>query len=264
MEWQTQARQLTEFLRLMVRPVGVSLVKSDELEDVRALRPGRDFDRKFAFCQALSIAGRMGVPTLVTGQDEGCIMVLQAFGMGTFDPVTKIPESQCEMGWLKDLETAYRFVGAGAEDALGEREYAGLLASPLETMERRPDVVIIYGMPVQVARLVQGYGYVTGEPIESRFSGFGGTCMSGVLRTRRLGKPQVLLPGMGDRLVARVEDHEMAFSFTLDDMDSLLEGIRDVGTRGGISWPMKYCIYDIDFAKLNNIYPEYEKFLERF
>lgn len=264
MEWQAQAKQLTEFLRLMVRPVGVSLVKAEELHEVQALRPGRDFGRKFAFCQALSVAGRMGVPALVTGQDQGCIIVLQAFGMGKFDPVTKIPESQCAMGWLKDLDTAYKFVAAGAEDALGEREFAGMLAAPLESMDRRPDVVIVYGMPAQVARLVQGYGYVTGEPIESSFTGFGGTCMAGVLRTRRLGKPQVLLPGMGDRLMARVEDHEMAFSFTLDHMETLLEGIRDVGTRSGIRWPMKYAIYDVDFPKLNSIYPEFEQFLERF
>ncbi len=264
MEWQEQAVELTEFLRLMVRPVGVSFIREGELDGVRALRPGRDFGRKFSFCQALSIAGRMGVPALVTGQDEGCIMVLQAFGMGKFDPVAKIPESQCAMGWLKDLDAAYKFVAAGAEDALPEREYAGMLASPLESMDRRPDAVIVYGMPAQIARLVQGYGYMTGEPIESRFTGFGGTCMAGVLRTGRLRKPQVLLPGMGDRLVARVEDHEMAFSFTLDDMDAILEGMRDVGIRSGLSWPMKYCIYDIDFPKLNNIYPEFEKFLERF
>lgn len=264
MEWQNQARQLTEFLRLMVRPVGVRLLTGEEVDGVRALRPGPDLGRKFTYCQALSVAGRMGLPVMVTGQDEGCIMILQAYGMGKFDPLTKIPESQCAMGWVKDMETAYKFVTQNVEDLLEQREYAALLASPLESMELRPDVVFVYGMPAQVVRLVQGYGYVTGEPIESKFSGFAGTCVAGVIRTRRLNKPQVLLPGFGDRMLARVEDHEMSFSFTLDHMEALLEGIREVGARSGIPWPFKYTIYDSDFTQLNNIYPEFAEYLERF
>jgi uncharacterized protein (DUF169 family) len=263
MDLQDQAKQLTEFLRLMVRPVGVRLLTSEEAGEVQALRPGPDMGRKFTYCQALSIAGRMGLPVMVTGQDEGCIMILQAFGMGNFDPLTKIPESQCAMGWTKDLETANRFVMQMGE-ILEPRAYAALLAAPLESMKLRPDVVIIYGMPAQVVRLVQGYSYSTGEAVESKFSGFGGTCIAGILRTRRLNQPQVLLPGFGDRLLARVEDHEMAFSFTLDHMDPILEGIRDVGARSGIPWPMKHVIYDTDFTKLNNIYPEFAKYLERY
>ncbi|HEY5532731.1 MAG TPA: DUF169 domain-containing protein [Candidatus Anoxymicrobiaceae bacterium] len=264
MEWQDQAKQLSDFLRLMVRPVGVRLLTADEAAEVRAIRPGPDLGRKFTYCQALSIAGRMGLPVMVTGQDEGCIMILQAYGMGNFDPLAKIPESQCAMGWVKDMETAYKFVTQMGEDFLGQRKYAALLASPLESMEQRPDVIFVYGMPAQVVRLVQGYGYVTGEAVESKFTGFGGTCVAGVVRTRRLNKPQVLLPGFGDRMLARVEDHEMAFSFTLDHMDVLLEGIREVGKRSGIPWPFKYAIHDTDFTQLNNIYPEFAEYLERF
>jgi uncharacterized protein (DUF169 family) len=263
MEWQEQSKKLTEFLRLMVRPVGVKLLTAGETGEVHALRPGPDLGKKFTYCQALSIAGRMGLPVMVTGQDEGCIMILQAYGMGNFDPLTKIPESQCAMGWVKDLEIANKFIMQMGE-MLGQREYAGLLAAPLESMELRPDSIIIYGMPAQVVRLIQGYGYSTGEAVESKFTGFGGTCIAGVLRTRRLNEPQVLLPGFGDRMLARVEDHEMAFSFTLDHMDSILEGIREVGARSGIPWPMKYAIYDVDFTKLNDIYPEFAKYLERF
>lgn len=263
MKWQDQAKELSDFLRLMVRPVGVKLLSTGEVDGVRALRPGPDMGRKFTYCQALSIAGRMGLPVMVTGQDEGCIMILQAYGMGNFDPITKIPESQCAMGWVKDEETALKFV-TQMGDFLGQRKYAALLAAPLETMETEPDVVIVYGMPAQVVRLVQGYGYVTGEAVESKFTGFGGTCLAGVIRTLRLNRPQVLLPGFGDRMLARVEDHEMAFSFTPEHLDALLEGISEVGRRSGIPWPMKYSIYDIDFTRMNDIYPEYAKYLERF
>jgi uncharacterized protein (DUF169 family) len=226
--WKEQAERLAELLRLMVRPVGVKLVAKEEEADIKALRPGRDFGRKFTFCQALSIAGRMGIPVMVSGQDEGCIVVLAIYGMGVFEPASKIPESQCAMGWVKDMDTAMRFIGHQAEDVIPPGTYAGFLASPLEFMEERPDVIMVYASPCQVVRMVQGYGYVTGECIESAFHGFAGTCVSGVLRTRRLNKPQVVLPGYGDRSIARVEDHEMAFSFTLDHMEALLEGIPDV------------------------------------
>jgi uncharacterized protein (DUF169 family) len=264
MEWQTLSRKLTDTLRLMVRPVGVCLLTREESEGEKALRPGRDLGRKLAYCQALSVAGRMGVPVLLSGEDEACIMILPAFGMGKFDPPEKIPQSQCAMGWVKDDETAVKFVIGQAEDILQPGEYAGFYAAPLELMSRRPDVIIVYGTPAQVVRLVQGYGYSTGEAVESKFRGFGGTCASGVLRTRRLGRPQVLLPGFGDRALARVEDHEMAFSFTPDHMDAILEGIEEVGKRSGLSWPMKYALYDTDFTQMNPVYMEYSKFLERF
>lgn len=263
MEWQSQSKQLTEVLRLMVRPVGICLLDREESEGAKALRPGRDLGRKFAYCQAFSAAGRMGLPVLVTSEDEGCIMILPAFGMGRFDPPEKIPQSQCAMGWVKDEETAVKFVMGQAEDILQPGEYAGLYAAPLEHMPRRPDVVMVYGTPAQVVRLVQGYGYSTGEAVESKFRGFGGTCVSGVLRTRRLARPQVLLPGFGDRALARVEDHEMAFSFTPDHMEAILEGIEDVGKRSGLSWPMKYVLYDTDFTGLNPVYQKYAEYLER-
>lgn len=264
MEWHAQAKQLTESLRLMVRPVGVRLLTADEVEGARAIRPGRDLGRKFTYCQALSVAGRMGLPVLVTGQDEGCIVVLQLFGMGKFQPLEKVPESQCAMGWVKDMETANKFVMHQVEDVLPPGEYSGFIAAPLEYMEMEPEVVVVYGTPAQVVRMVQGYGYCTGEAIESRFHGFAGTCVSGVLRTRRLNKPQVVLPGFGDRMLARVEDHEMAFSFTLDQMEAVLEGSEDVGKRSGLAWPMKYVFYDLDFTKLNSIYPEFAQYLERY
>ena len=65
------------------------------------------------------------------------------------------------------------------------------------------------------------------------------------------------------RALARVEDHEMAFSFTLDHMDAILEGIEEVGKRSGLSWPMKYVLYDTDFTQMNPVYAEYVKYLER-
>lgn len=263
MEWQAQAKRMSDFLRLTVRPVGVSLLSGEEADEVKAVRPGRDLGRKITYCQAFSAAGRMGLPVLVTGRDEGCIMVLQAFGMGRFEPIDKVPESQCAMGWVKDVETAWKFVGQQAEDAVPFGDYAGLLAAPLENMQVPPDVVIVYGTPAQVVRLVQGYSYSTGEAIDSKFQGFAGTCVAGVLRTRRLNKPQVLLPGFGDRALARVEDHEMAFSFTLEHMDALLEGIEEVGRRSGIPWPFKYALYDVDFPDLNPVYAEFVKYLER-
>ncbi|MDY6794964.1 MAG: hypothetical protein SWK76_06755 [Actinomycetota bacterium] len=80
------------------------------MDKVKAIRLGSDLGRKFAFCQALSAADRMGIPVLLTGQDEGCIMVLPAFGMVRFDPPNKIPESQSDMGWVKDVETACKLV----------------------------------------------------------------------------------------------------------------------------------------------------------
>jgi uncharacterized protein (DUF169 family) len=146
MEWREQARRMTDFLRLTVRPVGVRLLRKEEADEVRAVRPGRDLGRKFAFCQALSIAGRTGLPVLVTGQDESCIAILPAFGMGRFDPPTKVPESQCAMGWVKDEDTAMKFVTRLSEDALPEGEYTGLYACPLENMELRPEVIMIYAL----------------------------------------------------------------------------------------------------------------------
>ncbi len=124
-------------------------------------------------------------------------MILPAFGMGRFDPPEKIPQSQCAMGWVKDDETAVKFVMGQAEDIVEPGAYAALYAVPLgSSMPRRPDVV---------------------AGLAARWRGS--------------------------------EDHEMAFSFTLDHMDAILEGIEEVGKRSGLSSPMNYVLYDTDFAR---------------
>jgi len=261
-EWQEQSKKLSELLRLWVRPVGVKLVKKEEEEGIEAIRPRKNFGNKITYCQALSIAGRMGLPVLVRGEDEACIMVLPAFGMGRFDPPMKIPESQCAMGWVKDMDTAVKFVSNYADFVLPQGEYSGFYVAPLSDMPVKPDVIMVFGNPFQIVRMVQGYGYVTGEAIESRFTGFSGTCIAGVLATRKLNKPQVVLPGYGDRAVARTEDHELAFAFTPDHMETLLEGIPEVGKRSGNPYPpMKYSLYDTDFTRLNPVYTEFAGYL---
>lgn len=70
---------------------------------------------------------------------------------------------------------------------------------------------MVYGNPFQITRMVQVYNYATGEGLESICQGFAGTCVGGFLFTRHKNKPQIVLPGYGDRALARVEDHEMAF-----------------------------------------------------
>ena len=57
------------------------------------------------------------------------------------------------------------------------------------------------------------------------------SCKEGILRTYKTNECQVVSPGMGDRVMAAVQDHEMIFSIPESKLEMVLENLFLAGKK---------------------------------
>jgi uncharacterized protein (DUF169 family) len=138
-------------------------------------------------------------------------------------------------------------------------KYYAMVSGPLGRIDFDPDVVLVFGNPAQVMRLVTGALWESGGYIHSRYSGRT-DCADEVIETMQTGKPQVILPCYGDRIFGQTQDHEMAFSLPWSFAQTLVEGLE--GThKGGVRYPIpQYMRYTGKFPpayeELRKYWPE--------
>jgi uncharacterized protein (DUF169 family) len=109
-------------------------------------------------------------------------------------------------------------------------EFKGLVVSPLHQTLVKPDVVMFFCSPLILSHLVLAATY-DGASIVSHFNGMESSCKEGIIRTYLTGQCQVVSPGMGDRVMAGVQDHEMIFSIPEERLQMVSENLFLAGNR---------------------------------
>ena len=106
----------------------------------------------------------------------------------------------------------------------------GLLFAPLEKADFEPDVVVVYGLPAQIVRLVQGALFEEGGTISSNF---GGRCACGsyIVVPYLTGECKVIVQGGGERVFAGCGDEEICFAIPGSKMGTVARGLA--GTHAG-------------------------------
>src|SRR4030067_967257 len=66
-----------------------------------------------------------------------------------------------------------------------------------------------------------------------RLRGGGGHCTDIVIKGKKTGEPQVILPCSGDRIFGMTADDEMAFTFPFGMGDEIVEGLEKTHAGGG-------------------------------
>ena len=109
-------------------------------------------------------------------------------------------------------------------------EIEGIALSPLNSTIIKPDLVLIYCLPVIISHLVLAATY-DGDCITSHFNGMESSCKEGIVRTYKNNQCQVVCPGMGDRVMAGVQDNEMIFSIPESKFESVLQNLFLAGKK---------------------------------
>lgn len=144
------------------------------------------------------------------------------------------------------------------EDFLKDRPKlgTGVIYSPLSRLTIEPEVVLIYGNPAQIMRLIRGYVNFTGVPIQSAFLG-GLSCAESLIACRQTYNAQVVVPGIGERIFAMNNDHEMAFYIPAYQADNLITDIQSEHDIGNARYAITfYQFFTPRFPK------KYEDFLK--
>jgi uncharacterized protein (DUF169 family) len=252
MDAATLNGHLEKHLRVSTFPVGIKSFPPGAPLPAKAKRPAKDLGIKVAICQSIGFARRYGWTLAFSGDDLACPIAKAAFGFADRN-------AYYTSGALADgMYASCRDAGARMEDALpryDRDEVGAVVVGALSRVDFAPDTVLVYGNPAQVLRLVNASLFEKGGAMRAETTGRG-DCADIVIRSRRSGEPQLVLPCYGDRIFGMTADDEMAFTFPFDDAERIVKGLE--GTHaGGVRYPIPVFLrYQPEFPKS---YQELEK-----
>ncbi|HEY8348148.1 MAG TPA: DUF169 domain-containing protein [Symbiobacteriaceae bacterium] len=229
------AAVLDRYVRPDTFPVGIRVFRKGEPLPPRVRRPKADLGIPISICQGISMARRYGWSIAMGAEDLICPIAQVAFG---YQPAIQY--------YTEGNLAAGMYVETCAQGRLTEQEVPKfdldpsrvVVVAPLERCTFQPETLLVYGNSAQVMRLVTAALWKTGGAITSTTSGRA-DCADIVIRTAQEGKPQFILPCLGDRIFGQTQDTEMAFTTPWNRVPELLEGLE--GThRGGVRYPIPH------------------------
>jgi uncharacterized protein (DUF169 family) len=238
-DWTKKAEALNRLIRPLTFPIAVRLVRSVEEFPEKTRRPFRDMRFKTNLCVGMTMARKYGWTVGIAADDNTCPVAAYTYGWSEPESESRkaLADFMVVMKYSASENAARATMEAVDQVKLSKGQCAGVVFSPLERTKVEPDLVMIFCKPAQLMRLVHGATQETGVPVQSIFSGRGGTCTEGILQTFKTGKPKVVLPGNGDRVWAMVQDDEMVFTIPADWLDPVVRGL-EATHQTGIRYPI--------------------------
>jgi uncharacterized protein (DUF169 family) len=238
MDYKAAAAQLKETMRLKTEPFGVKFFKDPANLPEKTRQPSKVFGKKVTICQGVTMARVYGWPVGLTQEDLICIPGMLVFGfIPVADPIMELGQLVCEVGFQPELGPALKEVEALPR--FEPQEVGAIYLCPLERLALDPDIVVVYGNPAQLMRLIQAATYSLGERITGEFGGKV-ECSEYLIAPYRTGQFRVAIPGMGDRVFSMTQDDEMVVAFPVKFLDGLLAGLKDAGKKIGARYPITF------------------------
>jgi len=235
------------FIRPATFPLAVKLIPYGEEIEPSFKRPSRDMNLQNFVCQDFKMSRSYGWTIAVAEEDINCKLARAVYGWDKLTDETVEWMNQFNIGlYAKDQKTGEKM---SAHLYFLENKYQGLVISPLTRTRVVPDVVLIYCLPAQAMRLIQGYLYMEGGVLEFTSAGRVGSCHEGVAKTLITGNPQLVVLGNGDRIWGGAQDWEVMFSCPRNKLDALVEGL-EATHAAGLRYPIpSYMNYSPGFQE---------------
>lgn len=219
---------INEYLRPATFPIAVRLLKGGLPEKVKSAR--QLYKHRLAVCQGVTIARRLGRTIGFEKEDHECPITHVLFGFIEEPEVNKSGAIVHPL-YAKDVEAGKNT--ASKEVHLKTGEVDSIVLAPLHRADFEPDVLIIYGNPAQMVRLVQGALFNEGGSITSSFMGRG-ACGSSMVVPYTTKQCNVVLPGGGERVFGITTDDEMCFAIPKEKIATVMDGVK-ASHDGGVA-----------------------------
>ncbi len=253
-DWNTVQKTLEEFIRPLSFPVAIKLLKSEEEIPEKARRPLRQMKKKIAICQGIGMARKLGWVVAMGKEDMQCSLGAAPFGF--FKNIDFFNEGNLANGmFTSSLEK-----GKKQEDLIDRFDYglySHILVAPLSRCVFEPDILMVYGNPAQIMRLIQGALFNEGGAIHS--SAMGRLGCASLITVKKNDECRYLVPGNGDRIFGMTQDHEMSFMIPISKVETVLDGLAKTH-KTGIRYPIT-SLFDFE-ATLPPSYQEQMKIWE--
>ena len=212
--------------------MAVKMVSSTSEIPGKGKRPKRDLGMPMPVCQSIALARRYG--WLIAMGVEDMLCPLGAVTLGFLPAKAKFLNGSFNVPfWVRNQGVRAKI--SRDMPRLEQERYTHLVAAPLNRVDFEPQVIIIYGNPAQISRLIQAVIYGTGEPIIS--SSIGGlTCGEEIARPILTDQCQLIVAGGGDRAIAQTQDHELSFAMPISKAEAVVEGL-EATHKAGMRYP---------------------------
>jgi uncharacterized protein (DUF169 family) len=232
LELQKTSQALESYIRPGTFPVAVRMLSSAGEIPQKAKMPKRHLGTVMPVCQSIGLARRYGWSIAMGEEDMLC--PLGALTLGFVPAKAKFLDGSFNVpSWVKNQDIRAKI--SQRMPRLEQGKYTHVVAAPLHRADFEPQVIVVYGNPAQIARLIQAAVYGTGEPIVSSSIG-GFACGAEITQTILTDQCQFVVVGGGDRMVAGTQDHEVSFAVPMSKVEALIEGL-EATHKAGMRYP---------------------------
>lgn len=226
---------INRYVRPITFPVAVRMSKDIELSD-KCCRPTKVFGHRINICQGVNIARRYGWTIGFLKEDMACSVSLLLFGF--FDDPEFIKKGEIIYpGFTKTLAAGEKIQSLQPKAPVGS--IGSIVIGVLDNVDFEPDLVLVYGTPAQIVRLVQSALYREGGTIKSHFSGRC-ACAQEFIQPFFNQQCNVIIPAQGERVYALTTDDEVVFSIPGKYMESVAEGLEATHKSGAARFPTPF------------------------
>ena len=232
---QLLLQAITEYIRPVTNPVAVKLAKDDANRPLNAKKPMKKPGHQITLCQGMSMARKLGWTVVLDEHDHACPVGMIV--LGHVPPDKMYTGMIAHPGYTESLEAGSRL--ESQRKVLPQGTIKEIWVAPLRTADFEPDIVVVYGNPAQIARMIQGANYKTGEGVASKQ--FGKTACSSYIAHAYLEREcSFTVPSGGERVFAHCQDDEMIFAIPANLFEELAIGIEQVHKQGLSRYPTAF------------------------
>ncbi len=223
---------LNTYVRPLTFPVAIKMLKSEKEIPEKTRRPFQQMKKKVAICQGIGMARKLGWAIAMGKEDMQCSLGAAPFGF--FKNIDFFDEGNLAAGMF----TASKEVGKREEDLVDRFDHGAfshILVAPISRTAFEPDLIMIYGNPAQIMRLIQGALFNEGGAVQS--SSMGRLGCASIITVVKNNECRFLVPGNGDRIFGMTQDYEMTFMIPASKVDTVLDGLAQTH-KSGIRYPI--------------------------
>lgn len=239
-KWTSICSELRKVLILNSSPIGIKMLR--EARDLLMFQ-GIKIMTRTAPCHMAAIARYYGENGVIGASSEGIRCVLGAACIGLIKAPDRVSSGILNIPFVRDALAAENLQKSIKMLGLDSRKYSALMMAPLDIISTDPDVIVIYGTPAQMLRLIIGSAYLNGEAILANMTGQGTLCSS-IAKVLTGQKIVIDIPCIGDRTYGLVKDEEMVAAISSSFVSDLIEGLRmteksaSLPFKPFLSWPV--------------------------
>jgi uncharacterized protein (DUF169 family) len=223
---------LNTYIRPLTFPVAIKMLKSEDEIPERARRPLQQMKKKVAICQGIGMARKLGWAIAMGKEDMQCSLGAAPFGF--FKNIDFFNAGNLAAGMF----TASKEIGKKEEDLIDRFDYGAyshILVASINRTAFEPDLLMIYGNPAQIMRLIQGALFNEGGAVQS--SSMGRLGCATIITVIINDECRFLVPGNGDRIFGMTQDYEMSFMIPASKVDTVLDGLAQTH-KTGVRYPI--------------------------